>query len=267
MDILLRDDAPLSDDQWAALDEAVNSTASTHLIGRRLLPVYGPLGAGIPSVPMSNLQDDELIQTGEMNMVQLHELKRDFLLKWRDLEMSGRMGMPVDYAPASAAAQAVARMEDEMIFQGCEDTNAAGLLNADGIHEIGGSDWAEAGNLFNDVVNATGVLGEAGYPGPYAVAVSPAIRAQAHRPVGRGVRLEISSIEGVAEKGVFASPALSSDQMVVMATGAQNADLAIGQDIKTAYMGNEELHHLFRVMETLALRIKRPDSIAVVSKG
>ena len=47
---------------------------------------------------------------------------------------------------------------------------------------------------------------------------------------------------------------------------SQNFDLAIAQDLITAYMGNEGLDHLFRVMESLVLRIKRPGAICVLTK-
>jgi len=46
-DYLMRDDAPLSDAEWEKLDERVASVASKRLVGRRVLPVHGPLGADV----------------------------------------------------------------------------------------------------------------------------------------------------------------------------------------------------------------------------
>jgi len=40
----------------------------------------------------------------------------------------------------------------------------------------------------------------------------------------------------------------------------------VAQDLITAYMGNEGLDHLFRVMETLVLRVKRPGAICGLTK-
>jgi len=42
---------------------------------------------------------------------------------------------------------------------------------------------------------------------------------------------------------------------------AYNFDLVIGQDLIVAYEGNEGLDHAFSVLETLALRVKRPGAI------
>ena len=53
------------------------------------------------------------------------------------------------------------------------------------------------------------------------------------------------------------------DSLVVEA-GAQNMDLAVGADLRVAYLGNQELDHLFRVLESVALRLKRPEAVAVI---
>ena len=41
---------------------------------------------------------------------------------------------------------------------------------------------------------------------------------------------------------------------------------AVAQDLLTAYLGNEDLDHKFRVLESLVLRIKRPAAICVLKK-
>ena len=41
-------------------------------------------------------------------------------------------------------------------------------------------------------------------------------------------------------------------------------DLAVAMDFTTAYLGPDNLDQPFRVMETVALRIKRPQAIVVI---
>ncbi len=43
----------------------------------------------------------------------------------------------------------------------------------------------------------------------------------------------------------------------------ENIDLVIAQDLITAYLGPEGMDHLFRVFESIILRVKRPESICV----
>jgi uncharacterized linocin/CFP29 family protein len=71
-------------------------------------------------------------------------------------------------------------------------------------------------------------------------------------------------VGSVADGGIFQSPALDSNQAVILAHGAQYLDLAVAQDLVTAYLGPEEMDHGFRVLESLVLRIKQPGAICVL---
>ena len=53
MDYLDRATAPLSETEWNRIDETIVSSARTVLIGRRVVEVLGPLGAGAYTIPYS----------------------------------------------------------------------------------------------------------------------------------------------------------------------------------------------------------------------
>ena len=60
-DYLMRDAAPMSAEEWAAVDGVVVKTAQTLLVGRRFIELTGPLGAGTLAVPVFGVcagQDD-----------------------------------------------------------------------------------------------------------------------------------------------------------------------------------------------------------------
>ncbi len=264
MDILARDGAPLSAEQWAQLDELVTSTATRYLTARRMLPIVGPLGVGMPFVPSAGLErcDDEPIRLGDTRLIPLRELSSDFSLDVRDFAQAERLGVPVSFAPAMAAAQDLARQEDDLLYNGLEAAGQQGLLNTDGIAIEQADDWSAEGSLVRDFARAVDALGNAGFPGPYSVAISPGTMALAHRSL-KGPRLEIEMLRELAQAGVYSSSALGR-QMLVMEVGRSNADLALGMDISTAYYDQDGMTHIFRIMETLALRVKRPDSIVVL---
>ena len=93
--------------------------------------------------------------------------------------------------------------------------------------------------------------------------LSPTLYAKTQR-VTRGMgRLESKLISDVAEGGLFRSPVLVGNQGLVIAQGAHNLDIAVAQDLVTAYLGPEGLDHTFRVMESVVLRIKRPGAICL----
>jgi uncharacterized linocin/CFP29 family protein len=282
-DYLMRDDAPLSDEEWATLDELVVGVARKLLVGRRFIHLTGPLGMGVQAVPLPTvsggeacLHDEEgcACEAGECGVIQvtghrflsLPLIHQDFRLSWRDIEASRRMGWPPELGPAGAASAACARAEDELIFHGHPEHGYQGLLNADGRHTVPLGGWDEPGQAFADIVAATEALVANGFYEPFAVILSPALYARTQR-IAKGVgRLESKLIEDVAEGGLFRSPVLAENQGLVVAQGVQNLDLVVAQDLATAYLGPENMDHHFRVLESLVLRIKRAGAICTLEK-
>ena len=243
-DFFMRDVAPLTEEEWEQLDSVVEGAARQFLVGRRFIELAGPFGLGAEVVPVGSGKG--------RRQVPLEVIQSDFPLLWQDIAANRRLHMPIELGPAAQAAILCAQAEDGRIFEG--------LLSLKGRSTVSLLDWGEVGNPFQNVVDATQALVEDGFFGPYAVIVSPALYNQTQR-YGKGMRLESKLITDVASGGLLQSPVLKAEQGLVVSMGKHNLDLAIGQDLITAYMGNEELNHLFRVMETLALRVKRPQAI------
>lgn len=275
-DLLARHEAPLSNTDWELLDDVVVQAASRQLVARRFIQVFGPLGAGIQDIDFDTYGgiDSALIDMlGDMEadpvqtIRRIHEkiplIYKDFIIYWRDIETSRRLGLPLDAATAAAAASFVAQREDDLIFNGSIDQGFQGLLTADNRNSITAHDWDEAGAAFEDAVTAIQKLVDTGFFGPYAVAVSPRRFAQMHRVYANTGVLEINHIRDVATAGVFQSPSIS-DYGLVVSTGIQNLDIAVAQDIITSYLGPANLNHPFRVLESLVLRIKRPGAICTL---
>ncbi|MCU0522113.1 MAG: bacteriocin family protein [Anaerolineae bacterium] len=241
---LLRDAAPLSDGDWQAIDGLVVKVAREFLIGRRFLDLVGPFGAGMEIVPVG---------VGEARKhIALTVIEQPFALHWRDIEASRKLGVPIELGPAAQAAMACARMEDQMILGALWDAAEKGV-------PVG--DWHQADGPLQSVVAATQALFSDGFFGPYAVLMSPDLYTQTQR-VSHGMGKMVGKlIADVAEGGMFRTPLLSEAQGMVLALGAYNFDLVVGQDLVTAYAGNEGLDHNFRVLETLALRVKRAGAI------
>lgn len=273
-DLLYRDDAPLTPEEWAQIDTTVTTVARRLLVGRRFLDIFGPLGVGLQDIdynvfgPMGEASIS-LLGEEDANPIQpqqrVHEtipmINKDFVLYWRDLETSRRLGIPLETGSAAAAAAFVAQKEDELIFNGQEALGLQGFLSAEDAHSIDAGDWPEAGSAFSSVAAAVQTLLADGFYPPYAVVVNPVAYAQMQRVYECSGVLEIEHIRELVQGGVFQTQAIHDMPGVVLSLGPQNFDLAIAQDIVTAYLGAEGLNHPFRVFETLVLRIKRPRAI------
>ncbi|MFQ6042332.1 MAG: family 1 encapsulin nanocompartment shell protein [Candidatus Poribacteria bacterium] len=269
-DYLNREEAPLSHEEWEKLDKIVVKTAQKRLVGRRFINICGPLGVDIQVIQkgsLSGIGGDKEITVAKKENLSIPMISKDFRLHWRDIETSKRLELPLELGPAAAASAVCAQMEDRMIFTGCAhdggecDCPGQGLLNVDGRNKVETAGWDAPGSAFADAVSATEKLISAGCYEPYAMVVSPAMYAKLHRMMESGARLEITFIKELMADGVYQSPVLKPNEGVVVATGIENLDLVIGQDLITAYLGVDGMDHPFRVFETVLLRIKRPEAI------
>ena len=97
MDYLTRESAPFSPEMWTYIDNAVLETARRHMVCRRFLNLFGPLGPGVTHVPVDNIHKDETLDEGfglltGRKLLELPILYEDFTLYWRDLETAFAAG-------------------------------------------------------------------------------------------------------------------------------------------------------------------------------
>ncbi|HOQ29265.1 MAG TPA: family 1 encapsulin nanocompartment shell protein, partial [Armatimonadota bacterium] len=195
-DYLMRDQVPLSEEQWDQIDAMVMDVARRNLVGRRVIPLFGPFGPGVQTIhvdqftggeqgTVSLMGDDEAgtVTMGKRDHLPLPMIYKDFQIHWRDLETASQLRLPLDVSPAAAAAAFCARAEDDLIFNGHKANGHAyaGLTNAPGRNAIAMRDWSETGNAFRDVVEATQMLVANEFYGPFALVVSPALYAGLNR--------------------------------------------------------------------------------------
>lgn len=273
-DYLQRDQAPLSPAQWNILDQAVISTARAMLIDRRFISLVGPFGPGIEAVPNDILvggargqinllgqAEGQPIQIENRRYLPLPLLYEDFWVHWRDVEANRDVGLPFDTGEAAAAAAAVAQAEDRLIFDGDPQLGLPGLRTVEGRKVVPMRDWAVMGNGFADVVDGVRRLTASGFPGPYALVVTPLLYADLNRIFDSTGVLEIEQVQKLARRGVYPTAVLPEPSALLVDSGAQNLDLAVGIDLSVAFVASEQLNYKFRVLESLVLRIRRPAAI------
>jgi len=263
--ILMRESSPLTAGQWHEIDEAVSRMAQQVLVGRRILNLYGPLGFGAYTVPLYTYKEDEAgtVRAQMVCQVPLATLTQEFIITVKDLELSNSGQQPFDTAPVAAAAAKSVFAEDCLILNGNAE-GAPGLLTAEGRQTLKLGKWEEEGQALAAIAQATAKLVTAGFYGPYAVVMHPTKLAQLQRVYGRRGVLESELVEKQALGGVFTTPVMPEGKVLFMAVQTNYVDLAIGLDLSTAFVETVNLEHRFRIMETLALRVKDPGAICVL---
>ena len=289
----------------------LHDLAAVKLVGRKMMAQYGPIGGGIQSIQLDNFgAEDEaeldLIGTGRLTeitregrfFVQLPILYKDFVIPWRDVNLTRECRIPLDLAPFEAAADTVLYAEDYLIFNGDMRYNQPGLLNVEGHHEIEVSGWEKGGEAFADVVKGLQILYAQRETGPFSLALHPDLYAALFRIYGNSGLLEMDHIAKQVTGGVYPTPVLPAGSGVLLAsgrvgaayppghgyppphgapphghqhghppaphvTGADKFDVVIGKPLTVKYRCHRDLNYEFRVYETVALRIKQPQAIVV----
>ena len=258
---LAREDAPFDSDVWGALDEAMVEVAKGLLVGRRILELEGPYGLALKSVPLR----DEATASGLIasRTLPLALIQEGFDLGARDLANYEAEGVTLDRSPVAEAAMAVAKREDDLIFNGSEELEVPGLLTADGTESMALSEWDEVGAATDDLIAAMTKLDEAGFHGPYTLALAPARYNRLFRRYERGNQTEMEHVKTMVTDGVYKAPILK-DKGVLVATGRQYASIVVGQDMTVGFIGPEGDRVAFTISETLVPRVRRPNAICVL---
>ena len=136
-----------------------------------------------------------------------------------------------------------------------------GLRTLEGRQVLPMSDWGSMGRAFSDVVEGVRALIQAGFTGPYGLTVSPRLYADLNRIFDNSGVLELEQVEKLARRGVFPTAVLPEPSALLIDSGAQNLDIAVGLDLSTAFVESSNLNHRFRVIESLVLRIRRPGAV------
>ncbi|WP_170240368.1 family 1 encapsulin nanocompartment shell protein [Thermosediminibacter litoriperuensis] len=272
-----RSQSPLTEGQWELIDRAVVSAAEKHMVGRRFISLYGPLGAGVQHITfntyagefkalidLSGENGEDVIWTTGKTYKQIPIIYKDFKLDWRDIETSTKFGIPLDTTPAALSAIFVAEAEDELIFNGSQELDISGLLTAPGRTSIATGNWSQEGAAYDDVVRAVEALSSKGFYGPYALVVSPKLYSRLIRAYKNTNYLEIDLIKKLVTGGVFQTPAIKGDRGVLVSTDPEYVDLALAQDLTVAFLETSKMNHYFRVFELVVPRIKVPAAICTL---
>ena len=258
---LARDDAPFGSETWKVLDDTMVDVAKSQLVGRRLLHIEGPYGIGLKVVPLGDVKSESGLTVSEVLPVAM--IQQTFSLAMRDLASHERDGLGFDTSPVVEAALESARLEDELVLHGT--SQMPGLLTAAGSNELKLSGWGEVGTAAEDIIKAVTTLDEAGFHGPYSLALAPARYNLLFRRYTRGNFSEIEHVRTIVTAGVFKAPILEKGG-VLLASGRQHGSIVLGQDMAIGYIGpaGDELE--FSITESLAVRIRQPQAICVLKE-
>lgn len=264
-ELLHRKDAPFSDKVWEKIDQAVVTTAKGVLNARRLLKIEGPYGLGLKTLAARDETSESGGGLAPRPAVPLATIEDGFKLAARDIAAFEQTGVPFDTLPASAAAVACARREDDLIFNGSKALGVDGLLTAKGTQSLKLKPWDQVGAAVEDLTAAVSKLDAAGYSGPYTLALAPPLYNRLFRRYPDSALTELEHARMLVTDGIIKAGAIQTGG-VLMASGAWVGTIVLGQDLAVGFVGPSGRSYDFSVSETVALRLSLPDAVCVLQQ-
>lgn len=264
MKYLNRDQAPFPSHLWEKIDEAAVKSARDLLTGRRFLDLEGPYGVGLTSVEIG--ADDYCRQPAEgeagaviSRAISVPMIRKRFDLSVRRLEAHAAMGEPLNLNAVVAAAESVARREEEFIYYGQEAFHLEGLMNAKGRSRVKRGDWKSLEQALNDVLAAVNALDANGLHGPYALALEPALYNSLFRRYEGSDMLQVEHLKRLCELGIYKAE-IKGGVLVDPRVGR----IVVGQDLMAGYAGNDGIHYQLFLSESLVLTIDEVRAICTL---
>jgi uncharacterized linocin/CFP29 family protein len=263
VDMLRRSMAPLSDEVWKQLDEAVVGMARRTMAARRVATFEGPRGWNHVAVALGTVTADQTAEgqaaVAMPDVVLLAEIRAGFSLPWATIEAVDRGAPALDAAAAEAAAREVALAEDRLAFYGLP--GADGFLTSTLSPRVTVGDWDRAGQPVADVLKAIERLDGGGIPGPYEmVLAAPRYYAYLRAanegyPASRQLRDILAAVH---------RSAVIKDAGALFSTRGGDFVLTVGGDLSTGYRAHDAAAvHLFCV-ETVAAQVLGPDAVCLL---
>jgi uncharacterized linocin/CFP29 family protein len=257
-DMLKRGQAPLTEDAWEEIDDAVSDVLKAHLAARGLVDFSGPRGWEFAGVNLGRMEVGKRgpvagVPWGLRTVQPLVEVRMGFALDRWELDNVARGCKDPDVGPAEEAARKVALFEETAIFKGFAGGQIKGVLPASEHKPVRMT--ANARQMPSAVADALQALQQAAIGGPYALVLGTDAyhtlmqAGESGYPPRRIVRDMIGG-------PIVWSPAL--DGGVLLSQRGGDFELTVGQDLAIGYQHSDnEKVHLF-LTESFTFQVLEP---------
>lgn len=166
-----------------------------------------------------------------------------------------------DLSPLVKATTECVFLEDKLILQGTD--NVPGLLTVPQTLRSSLHPWEELGQASLDIINAISLLDEAGFPGPYTLALPPSLYNLLLHRYPPGESTELAHIQKIVQDRVVKAPALKKGGILLQAN-ENFVSIIVGQDLQIGLLGIDGEGFFFSVSESITLLIRKPQSVCIL---
>jgi uncharacterized linocin/CFP29 family protein len=260
MDVLKRSLAPITDAAWKMLVEEAQAVLRPHLSARRIVDVSGPHGIDYAAVNLGRLEVPESakdeVRYGIRKVLPLVEVRAPFEVDIWELDNIDRGSEDPQLNDLQRAAKAIAKFEEQAVFEGFAEAGISGLLESSEYDEPVTLE-AQASALPEAIGRAALRLKYAGVEGPYALALGAALYTLLDTgcDVGYPMRRRIGEQLGGP---VVLAPYLTGGVLISRRGG--DAEMVIGQDLSIGYQSHDGTTARLFLSESFTFRVLGPEA-------
>ena len=256
MNHLLRQLAPLTGNEWKAIDEEATQTLKMNLAARRLVDFSGPHGWQASSINLGRVDktDGQLrpgVETRRRRVQTLTELRVPFELSRTELDIIARGGRDPDLRPVTEAARNIAIAENQAVFNGFAAGYITGIL--EGAPETAlqlSDDYVRYPEV---VAEALGKLRNLGIGGPYGIALGPRCYiGLTETTTGGGYRV-YDHVKRLLNGPLVWTPGI--DGAAVLSVRGGDFELTVGEDFSIGYLSHAADTVRLYLQESLTFRV------------
>jgi uncharacterized linocin/CFP29 family protein len=265
-DHLLRVHAPISDANWAEIDDEARERMAPGLAARRLVDVSTPHGWEYSATNLGRVEKitfdgmAERLQ-GRRRVVQpVAELRADFTISRAELRAGDRGAADVDFDDLDLAAQQVVAAENVAVFHGWQEAGIHGITSASSHPTIPrGEDVTAYPTL---VAQAVEHLLRAGVGGPYGLALCREEWTAVVENAEHGAVLLFDHLAKILDGPVVWAPGIQG--AVVLSLRGGDFLFETGQDLSIGYSAHDaETVDLF-LEESFSFRVATPEAAVAI---
>lgn len=265
MNHLLREQAPITPEAWAQIDEEASARLGPALAGRRLVDFSGPHGWRHSATELGRTAQvagaEPGLEARQRRVLPLVELRAPFTVSREELRDAARGAADVDLGTLDEAARHMAQAENVAIFHGWEEAGISGVAQSSShVAEVLGDSYAEYPSR---VAKAVETLMSAGVSGPYGLALGPEGYTGVVETTEHGGLVVFDHLRQILGGPIVWAPGVRGAVVVSLRGGDFVFDC--GEDCSIGYDRHDgDEVHLY-IEESFSFRVVTPDAAVALS--
>lgn len=261
-DHLLRSHAPISDGNWALLDDEARERLVPALGARRLVDFSGPHGwrhsaTNLGRVSAPSATPCPGVSALQRRVLPLVEVRAEFQIARSELRDDDRGAADADLEPLDRAAHDMAVAENRAVFGGWEEASILGIAPASP-HQ-GLTLPLEADNYPRPVARAVEQLLQSGVEGPYGLALGSDCYTRVSETAEHGgypLREHLAKI--LIGGSIVFCPGIEGGVVVSLRGG--DFLFETGQDLSVGYLEHDRETVTFYLEQSFSFRVATPEA-------